>query len=411
MNKGHYLLLYIINPFFALLSELKNLKKTSLPYVLMFFCAFYGASQFIGEEGVRFKDASAYRDKFYELHDKNASWENFKNSLFDGETTFDLAIPLISYITSSFTRNARVFFFVCGLIFGYFYGKNIEFVIQSLSLNHYNRFLLFLFLVFALIIPFWSGLNGLRMWIGAHIFFYGASRTLQSKNYRYLIYIALAVLFHFSYITVAGIFFAFFFTPLKRYSTIYFAMFIVTFLVAESTIGNVTQLINDYTPTLFQAKTEEYTKEVYVETFRESFAQGRRWHALYYNTALLYSMFYLTFITYFFNLREKLFNVKQEVFLSFTLLLFSFSNLISQFSSGSRFYAITFLFALISFTFFYSRTKHKKMFHLAFIPLLFWMVVNIRDGFDQITLATFLANPLLIWFDIFNQEPLIDLIK
>jgi hypothetical protein len=219
------------------------------------------------------------------------------------------------------------------------------------------------------------------------------------------------VLFHFSYITVAGIFFAFFFTPLKRYSTIYFAMFIVTFLVTESNVGNITQLIKDYTPAVFLAKAEEYTKEGYVESFRESFTEGRSWHALYYGAALLYSMFYLTFITYFFNQREKLLNGNQVVFLSFALILFSFSNLISQLPSGERFYSVTFLFALLPITDFYRRTKQKVMFHLSFIPLLFWMVVNVRDGFDQITLATFLANPLLVWFDFLNQQPIMDYIK
>jgi len=250
-----------------------------------------------------------------------------------------------------------------------------------------------------------------RMWTGAQVFFYGATGTIQSKNYRYLIYIALAVLFHFSYIAVAGIFFAFFFTPLKRQNTFYFAMFIVTFLVAESNIGNITQLINDYSPTVFQAKTEEYTKEGYVETFKKDFVEGRSWHAIFFNTALRYSMFYLTFLTYFYNFKDNFLNAEQKIFLSFVLILFSFANIVGNLPSGGRFYSIAYLFALIPITYFYSRTKHKRMFHLSFIPLLFWMVVNVRDGFDQITLATFLANPLLVWFDFLNQQPIIDYIK
>ena len=122
-------------------------------------------------------------------------------------------------------------------------------------------------------------------------------------------------------------------------------------------------------------------------------------------------MVYLLSITYLLNLREKIFNSNQSIYLSFSLLLFTFANVISKLPSGGRFYSIAFLFSLIPITYYYVRTKNRRMFHFALLPLLFWLVVNIRDGFDQITLATFLANPLLIWFDVLNQVPLIDLIK
>ena len=411
MNKTSYLIFYLVNPFIALLRALRNVNKTSLHFVMMFFCAFYGSSQMIGEEGKRYKDASVYRDNFYEIHDNGLSWANFKNTLLDGETTFDVVVPLITFFTASITRNAKIFFFVMGLIFGFFYGKNIEFIIQNLPTEKYNKFLQFLFLVFALVVPFWSGLNGLRMWTGAHVFFYGVSRFLKDYNISYLSYIVLAVLFHFSFIIVVAIFFTFFFTPLKRYNTVYFGLFLITFVIANSNLELITELVRQYTPAIFQSKTDEYTKDVYVETFKENFMEGRSWHAIYFNTFLNYSLVYLLIITYFFNLKEKLLNANQSIYLSFSLLMFTFANLISTLPSGARFYSVAFLFSLIPITYCYVRTKNQRMFHFAFFPLLFWLVVNIRDGFDQITLATFLANPLLIWFDVLNQVPMIDYIK
>lgn len=411
MNKSNFFLLYLINPFFALIREIQNLEKTSLPHVLMLFCAFYGSSQMLGEAGVRYKDSSAYRDRLIEFHDKNVSLETFKSSLLDGETTFDIVIPLIIYFTSLFTSEAKILFLICGLIFGYFYGKNIEFILQNLSIDKYNKFLLFLILVFALIIPFWSGLNGLRMWMGAHVFFYGVSRHLKYSKSKYLAFIILASLFHFSLVTIVGIYLTFIFTPLNRYTTIYFGLYLVSFLLAEANLGFITEFIRNNSPAIFQAKTDIYTKDVYVETFTANFVEGRSWHAILYEKVLLYSMFFLVIVTYILNKREKIFDNSQNVYFSFALLLLSFANFISQLPSGGRFYKIAFLFTLIPLSFFYSRTKYKKLFHFTFIPLLFWMVVNIRDGFDHLTLATFLANPLLIWFDFLNQVPMIDYIK
>jgi hypothetical protein len=377
----------------------------------MFFCAFYGTTQFFGEEGARYKDSFAYREAFYNMHDTATTWENYKGSLFDGETTFDVVIPLITYIISSFTRNAKVFFLILGVIFGYFYGKNIEFVIHNTNYNKHNRFLLFLFFVFAIILPFWSGLNGLRMNIGIHIFFYGVSGYLKSSKANYLFYIILSGLFHFAIIAVVGIFFAFYFTPFKKYNIIYFVLFIITFLIAEANIEGIVNFARNYSPSAFQSKVEGYVHDDNVQNFKTTFTEGRSWHALYFGKALTYSIFYLTSITYLFNRRDMLLDDNQKIFLSFALILFSFANLINQLPSGGRFYTIAYLFAFIPITIFYSKTKRKKLFHFTLIPLLFFSIVNIRDGFEHITMASLFANPLLAWFDFLNQAPIVDYIK
>lgn len=211
----------------------------------------------------------------------------------------------------------------------------------------------------------------------------------MNSNVKYLLYIFLSGFFHFSLIAVIGIFVFFYLTPLKRYSTVYFALFVVTFLIAESNIEGISNLMRNYTPGAFQIKVDNYAHDENIQNFKADFVESRSWHAIYYIKALLYSIFYLISITYFFNIRERLLIGIQNIFLSFSLILFSFANIISQFPSGGRFYTIAFLFSFIPITSFYSMTKHKNLFHFAFFPLLFFLIVNIRDGFEHITMATF----------------------
>ncbi len=411
MIKADYFWLNLISPFFALVKEIADFKSNKLPIVLMMFCGFYGATQMLGDED--YKDSSHYRDKFYAMHDEDVSWESFRRSIFDGETTFDVIVPLISFTVSTLTRNEKVLFMVFGVIFGYFYGNNIRLVVENIgieTIRYKSNFLWLLVFTFSLVIPFWSGLNGIRMWSGAHVFFYGAFRLLKFKDVRNLYYVFLSVLFHFSYFSVSGILLLFYFSPLKKYSMLYFALFVVTFFLAESNLGSVTELINNLTPNLFKAKTENYTKEVYVETFK-TIRDDYSWHARIYRDVLKYTVFYLVTITFLFNLRSKVLNVTQTKLLSFTLILFSFANIISKLPSGSRFYSVSYLFAFVSIIYYYEKTNEKSWYRYTTLPILFFLIVNIRDGCDHFTLATFLSNPLLLFFDFLNQKPIIEYIK
>jgi hypothetical protein len=413
MFKADYIWLNLINPFMALVKELSDFKSNKLPIVLMLFCGFYSATQMLGKEGEDYKDSSRYRDKFYAMHDQEVSWESFRMSIFDGETTFDVIVPLVSFIVATVTRNEKILFMIFGVIFGYFYGNNIRLIIQNVQLekNRYlSNFFWLLIFAFSLVVAFWSGLNGIRMWTGAHVFFYGAFRLLKFKELKSIYYIFLSVLFHFSYFSVGGIVLFFYFTPFKKYTTMYFVLFVVTFFLAQSNMGSVTELINNLTPSIFKAKTENYTKEVYVESF-QTHKEEYSWHARIYEDVLKYVVFYLISITFLFNLRSKILDLTQNTILSFSLILFSFANTISKLPSGGRFYKVAFLFAFIPITYYYVRSKNKKWYHYTTIPFLFWLIVTIRDGFDHFTLATFLSNPLLVFLNFLDQKAIIEYIK
>jgi hypothetical protein len=403
--KLSYFGLWLLNPIIALYFGIRNHKKISVVLTLVFFCGFYGTTFHVNET----VDSSKYRDKFYSMHDQELDFENFKSTLFDGETTFDLVVPLITYFVASFTRNEQILFLIFGVIFGFFYGKNLIFLLNILPNNvKKSKFLIFLIFIFMLIVPFWSGLNGIRMWTGAHVFFFGVSRLIYKNEKRFYFYVILACLFHFSYIIVTIILISYRFIALKNYVRIYFVLFLISFFTSQLNIGQIKTFVNNNTPEIFKAKSEAYTKDIYIEKVTEKI-NNYSWHNRIYRSVLNYSIIWLLTLVYFFRSNNN--NTTINIFLNFALLLYSFANFFSILPSGGRFFAIANMFALISIIYFVSQGYLNKFANLTILPLLFWIIVNIRSGFDLISLASVISNPILTFTGVFRDIPLIDFIK
>lgn len=410
MTKRAFLLFYFLNPFVALIAALKKYKSVSLPCVMMLFCSFYGTTQYTGTEGEFYKDSSSYLIDFYRMHDESVSWSSFRRTLLDGETSFDIAVPIVSYILAMFTKSAVVFFSVFGMIFGYFYGKNIEFMLIHASTEKKTSYSLYLVFIFALIIPFWSGLNGLRMWIAAHIYFYGCIQVLTYANRQGWLFVLLSILFHFAFASLALLFVLFVISRIKRFTSLFLCLFIITLFISSENVGILKRLIIDYTPGVYVSKVEAYTNDIYVDTFSDV-KQHLSWHARWYRRILKYSIFFMIIITYMGIRRINNYEKIQEIYLSYGLLLLSYSNVVSLLPSGGRYYLVAYLFALVPIAYVYGRSCLQKWFHFTVYPLLFWTVINIRDGFDHMTLATLVSNPILTWVDFLDGAPLITLIK
>ncbi|MEN9790666.1 MAG: hypothetical protein RLZZ63_324 [Gemmatimonadota bacterium] len=406
MHLSAYFTLFLLNPFFAAVFSLARRNQRNLTLVAMCFCAFYGASQLISNE----KDNGRYRDKFYEMHDRQVTWTSFRESLWDGQTTVDVAIPLISFVAALVTRNERILFAVFGIVFGFFYGRNLQFVYSHLPRSKIPPFLALLVAVAALVVPFWAGLSSVRMWMGAHVFFYGASRYMSYKQARYLLFVAAAGLVHFSFTVVALMFAAFYFTRLRRREGLWFALFVATFLFAEIGAGTVREIIRGYAPAIYESKAEAYTEGSYVEDYSELTKQ-RSWHARYYQPALFYSICFLLVLTYRRTRRRRILTDVERAFLSFAFVVFAFANSITFLPAGSRFYWVASLFAMIPIIKYYQHATSRTMIHLTTIPILFWLVVSIRDGFDLITLATIISNPVIIWGGGYTDISLMSFIK
>lgn len=391
--------MYAINPFISLILGISSFKKTSLAFMLSLFVAFFGSTMYYNAG-----DAANYKMKFEEMHQNRITYDNFTKSLFDGETNFDIAIPFLSFLVAMFTGDARILFALFGLVFGYFYGKNIEFI-SKLKVGKKNYlFLKFIILIFSLIVPFWDGVNGVRMWTGAHIFFYGASNYFLTKNKKYFLFLILSFIYHFSYVTMLTMFIVFWLFKLRNHTRVLFYFFLVSIFITQTNIGVVKSLIEQITPSFFAIKVDTYTSDEYVKGVATQ-VQSLSLHAVYFEKALNIGMYFLLIITYLQTRKQKTSTFFKEIF-SYTLFIYVASNILSILPSGSRFLFYSSLISIIPITIHFQNSNRKQVFSYAYIPLVFFAIVRLRISLYFLTIGTIVGNPFVSFLVNFNESNL-----
>ncbi|WP_242919252.1 EpsG family protein [Pontibacter liquoris] len=406
-NKIYIYLIYILSPLLALLVAIKNYRATWAKNVVWLFVAFYGYTMVISNEGI---DSSRYRDQFLQIAQSELSFDNFVSQLYNENTTYvDIAQPLISYVVALFTTNYKILFLVYGLIFGFFYSRNIWYIISKAGPKINKETVLFIF-VFAFVIGFWQ-INGFRMWTAAHIFFYGAVRYIFDKKRKGFLIAALSVLVHFSF--VLPVFVLILYTFIRNRTNLYFLLFLATFFISEVNFGFLNETLKNIVPDIFSSKLSGYTNEEYVSQLKGSI-QNTSWHAKYYIYALKWVIVTFICIMYFRGFTYIKTQANLHALYAFSLLFLAFSNIMSLMPSGGRFVTVANLFATTAIFFFLQSMGkegfYKKFLKLSVVPLLFYCVVALRLGFDTIGAVTLLGNPIISLI-VDSDIAIIDIIK
>lgn len=397
-------LLFLINPFITLFSVLKDYRYKNIAYFFPFFLAFIGASLYpVG-------DAERYRDRFYEMHDEEISFDNFKNSLLDGETSLDIAVPLLSYSIASITRNEKVLFAVFGLILGFFYGGNIQYMLDKLDKRNIHYYILFLVFVFSMIVTFWDGIRGVRMWTAAHIYFYGVSRIVEKQNLKNIGFLVLACAYHFSFLLPVFVFIGYYFISKRTFLPVAFVFFILSTTIADFNAEFMKKFVVDNAPEFYQSKAERYTDEKYSEGLADS-EVNYSFHLAISDDVIKFSLTYLLVLAYLGNRSRLTVNNVYTRYFLFVFLIFGVANLISVLPSGGRFVQLSLLFTVIPIYYGYQNTMRRYLYHITILPLIFWLVVTLRTGFYSLSIGSVIGNPLVIFFDFATEQNLDSLIK
>jgi hypothetical protein len=401
------MLLFLVQPFIALLVAIKNYKSNYAKNVVWFFVIFYGFTFVISNKGM---DANRYRDRLIEMSKVEMTLDNFISGLYTEDTKYvDVAQPLITFILSRFTSNPRILFAVFGLIFGYFYSRNIWYLIDRAGpiIKRVNIPLIF---TFAFIIGFWS-INGFRMYTAAHIFFFGAIKYLMEDKKKGIVIAATSILFHFSFMLPVAILTLF--TILRNRVHLYFWFFIATFFITELNLGGVREILTKILPDIFHSKVIAYTHEGILQARAQSFKM-QSWHARYYGQALQWVVIVMISIIYFKGLTFIKADKILLPLLGFSFLFLGVANIADLVPSGGRFTSVANLFA-VGTIFFYLQYAPKErlmrwLMPIALPALLLYCIVAIRVGFDTIGVLTIIGNPIIALFGNINVA-LIELIK
>ncbi|MFW5804786.1 MAG: hypothetical protein ACOCWG_06105, partial [bacterium] len=331
-------------------------------------------------------------------HHTSMNFSNFTELFYSQSSGFiDFVQPLILFIVSRFTDNHNILFGFYGLIFGFFYSRNIWYLFDHLKED--DRFFnLVLILTFSFVVGFWN-INGFRMWTAAHVFFFGAIRYLHKKNIHGLFIAFCSMFFHFSFLLPALIFALF--VVIGNRLTIFYWFFIFSFFLAQVDLAVIRDTLLNYLPSVFYSKIMGYTHEGYAELVAER-AGKMVWYARLYGQFLYWMIvIFLSFI-YFSGLRALKKNNPLRILLGFIFLFYGFVNLLSHIPSMGRFYSVANLFAL-TFLFFYlqkvSGDSILNKIKVLTIPVqFFFCIVSLRLAFDTIGIISIFGNPFFALF-------------
>ena len=383
------------------------MKQRYTENIIWFFCAFFGSTFTISNEGM---DANRYRDFLKSIYENPVSWSDFTNGLFNG--TYgrgDYIEPLLRYITAQFTSDYRVLFFLFGLIFGFFFSRNIYFFFKHASLKN-KPLTLTLCLYLVLIVPFWN-INGFRFYTAFHIFIYALIHWIHYNKKTYAsLFLILAIFTHVSYI-IGVILFLLFLLIRKKILLITF-FFLSTFLFVQLDL----ETIISYLPTQELGSLDIYIKG-YIKSdkykLREAFVQNRAW----FLTLNEYLMKFLMVVWAMYLLllkRDFLKNTTIGQMAVFAILNYSFITVIIDIPSMARFYFISYmilggimilLLNHVRWNFF-----DRATYLISMPSIILFIFIQLRIGLDYIGFSTLLYNPLIVWF-FENKIALSDLIN
>lgn len=409
-NGKNSVLLFLVWPFFSLVYALRNYQALWAKNIAWLFVVFFGITMTVTDEGEATKDANRYRDNFTALASKQLGFSEVTSTLYNEEDQkLDVIEPVLVFLLSRITDSYHILFAVFGLIFGFFYSRNIWYLIERCN-GRIAPFNILLLASFAFVVGFWE-INGFRFWCATHIFLFGALPYLFEGKRKYLLFSVLAGFMHFSYFLPVGVIAIYILAGNRTY--LYFIMFIATFFVKELNITQVNELLTNNLPDIFQPKVKSYTNVDYVEGLSEGIAQVN-WYVTMYTAALKWSV--IVFLAAIFFIGKNLWagNKHFNNLFSFSLLMYSFANILSLLPSGGRFLLLANLFALAFIVLYVQYARPHKIFHritqMAVPALLLFIIVSVRAAFDTMGVFSVLGNPIITVFTDFNVT-LIDVIK
>lgn len=410
-KSGYYaVLLFFIWPILAVASAFRNYRSNWGKNILWAFTAFYGFAFAIGVENSG-SDINRYVAELAYLNTVEMTMADaiqyFKES---GEV--DILRTFIAVTLSRVTGSQSILTLVYGIIYGFFFSRNIWYVLERLQ-GRIKPITILLLICFFLVLPVWK-INGFRMWTGAQIFIYGLLPFLfEGKKTRLLISVS-SVLVHFSFIIPMGILMVY--LVLGNRLLPYFIFFLMTFFISEIDLNAFNKLVDSYAPEILQERTSSYRAETKVEEHREGVdKENMVWYAVWHGRALSYSIMGFLIILFF---KGRTFFAKHKRWLSlfsFILLFSGIVNLLSSLPSGGRFYDVANLLALALIVL-YIQNREQELIMERFVwiatpALLLYVVVAFRIGLYSMSATAVMGNPVIAMFFIGEHISLNDVMK
>jgi EpsG family len=412
--------IFLLLPFFASLTALKNYRAGWAKNVVWAFIVYYGFTFASAKESLDTADINRYVDDLKDLYGRSLGFYDVLEIIKDsGEV--DILRTLIAIIVSRFSQSSAVLTAVYGFIFGFFFTRNLWYLLERLK-GKLKGMVVFFLLVFFLINPIWN-INGFRFNTAALVFVYGALPYLYENKKSRLIFCFASILVHFSFLFLVAFLIIYIFAGNRK--TVYFVFFIASVFFNNLNIGQFNSFLEQNLPEVFLERSKNYREEGRVDEFREHDESvkieretgkfiKKNWYAVYYMRCMYWSLTLLLIGLYIFG--KNIFAGSKWLLNGYclSLLLFGAGNVMQSLPSGERFMMIASLLTVSVIVFYLQNQAHElyisRITVIAMPLLLLYVTVSLRNGLYTISVNTILGNPFFAMLTDYNLS-LNDIIK
>lgn len=421
-NSTTAFILTLVFPFGGLIYTLSHWRESWAKNTFWLVCFYLGAVLIYWPEGSVLgegADGGRYVLRLIDMYyDTTASISGIlANYLKDDGITMDLYQPFLTYFVSRFTDNGHVLFAAFALIFGFFYSRNIWYILEKLPNKKLGNMFILVTLYF-LICPITS-INGVRMWTALHVFVYAMMPYLLERDKSKLWMILLTPLIHFSFLYVSLFALFYFVLPYRLktnnslFLTLSYLLFIVTIFINSLDLGATSDILAEYSPEAYEGRIEGFVNKDYLDARNEASALHNWYVQLSGNiTFWCYNILLLVLLP---TIKRNFKNDDRLMHLYvFALLLGGFANIMALIPSGGRFQLLSQMFKMpiiLMVAMSVSQNNNFRSFvNIALIALLLPFVFEIRKLFDYFSITAIFGNFITLFFWE-NNVPLINFIK
>ena len=420
-NKSTAIILTLLFPFAGLIYCLSRWRASWAKDVFWLACIYLGAVLIYCPEGTILgsgSDGGRYVLRFMEMYNSNVSIKAILGSYLLDQNTMDLYFPLTCYFVSRFTDNGHVLFAVFAFVFGYFYSRNIWYILEKLP-NKKLGALIILVSLFFLINPI-THINGVRYNTAIHIFVFALLPYLLDNDKSKLWWLLVVPLVHFSFFYISVLALAYvLLIPNKMKTngqlllTILWFLFIASLFVNALNLSSVKSVLTDYSPEAYEERIESYVDQEILNSRSEALAAANWYVGV---SGIIKNWCYSILLILVLPCIRRNYKSGSSIYnmYAFSLLFSTFANIMALIPSGGRFLLVAQMFSvalivLVSMSI-PNNNIYLRYLNIALVILIIPLIVDIRKLLDFFSITALFGNFITVFFWE-NNIPLIDYIK
>lgn len=393
-------LLFLVSPLVSLAMACRDLDKTQTRIIIIGFISYFAMSIdlkiLVGEP-----DLVRYVAEFKNLGNLGILKPNMIKYVFLDNDKPDFLFRLIIYFLTFITQSNRVFLIAIGLIFGFFYSYNIQFVYKNILEK--SKFSLFLLFVLSFIIGI-NELNGFRFWTSSHIVITALlSYTINKKIIRTILLLVVASFLHYSMTIVVLVFLLHLITQHVNIKLLFYA-FLCAFFFSQLLESSIAQFLEQFNfgDENMQKQLSGYTSSEYKSKLISS-AQLTNWYVAGNEMFLKNTLLFLFIVQVYSNLKDKIQNVSNLKFESLLRIIFIFgiiAFIMATQTSGGRFMIILEYLMLGYFIIVHKgdNVLLSKSKAVIYFILVFVLIIRFRILFDFLGITTLFGGVFIKLF-------------